>query len=215
MESKESRHEDHSNVAGVCSESASPRARARWDDRDSRFALGALTACSGSDDAPEGPSFESKVHGTLVHRYDVSPEHSVGFYDLGDTYFISEEFPIGETSLVVPLDSSLSLRESFRVLRPDVAVPPALDDAELRIAAVDKELRARADSDPTLANSVIDPLTGEARKVEQFTSVGADGGRLQPRRRDARNAHGIPESDASSGLGQGGPASHGRRSPPW
>jgi hypothetical protein len=148
------------------------------------FALGALTACGASDDAPEGPSFESKIHGTLVHRYDVSPEHTVEFYDLGDTYLISEEFPIGETSLVVPLDSSLSLRESFRMLRPDVAVPPALDEAELRIAAVDKELRARADNDPTLANSVIDPLTGEARKVEDARALPPEHGEAEQARGD-------------------------------
>jgi hypothetical protein len=130
------------------------------------LAFGALPACGSGDGTRDGTQYETRVNGTLVHRYDVTPEHFVEFYDIGDSYLISEEFPVGNDSLVAPLDSSLSISQFFRALRPGVAVPFELEQAALRIAAVDKELQDRAANDPTLASSVIDPLTGEALEVE-------------------------------------------------
>jgi hypothetical protein len=120
-----------------------------------------VTGCSAGDGTPEEPSVEGRVNGTLVHRYDVSPGHFIEFYDIGDTYLISEEFPIGQESRVAPLDSTLSMREFFHALRPGMAVPAEIDHADLRIAQVDEEIRRRAVNGPTLASSISDPLSGE------------------------------------------------------
>jgi hypothetical protein len=126
------------------------------------FVLGVVAALSGGgcgvpeemDSGPDqGAVTDDGIDGTLLHRRELGPGHTVSFYDFGDGLVaIRESMPIdgGSRLFMKGMEGHGTLAEVYLKLNPGVAEVPA------RITAADG--RARALEAGTVAREAPTPL---------------------------------------------------------
>lgn len=92
---------------------------------------------TGEQDVPAAPSATTTgIHGELLAKVEVSPGHSVDFYDYGDGAVGAHEVvDIGDEILMDKIQTKPTLADIFKLAKPGAQVPRALIDAQTRADA--------------------------------------------------------------------------------
>lgn len=115
--------------------------------------------CDGAEQSvPAGQSTAAQgIHGELLATVQVSPGHSVDFYDYGDGAVGAHEVvDIGDEILLDKIKTKPTLAEIFSIVKPGAAVPRALLDAQTRADTYNRRFPrpAQAADDVLPTNSV-------------------------------------------------------------